>query len=415
MPGNYADRLIADRVVPDGATVHVLAPSPVGASSGHASPDAAIDAAGSVPSSRPDVALLVVVNDPDRATATAPVLRALRKRIGGRAMDVLVATGSHRWTDAHRRAHEAPLVAAAGPTTRFLWHDGLDEAAHAVAGGSRIDRHVLDAHDIVAIGSVEPHWFAGLTGAHKTLTVGVLFRDDIESNHRLALAPGSRPLALDGNPLHAALLPILAAVGDSRRVLAVQHVEDRWFAGAPLDALLAAADAARGRWRKIVERPLDFVITHVEPPLSRTLYQAEKGVKLAEHAVRDGGAIVLDAACEDGVGPSRFVDLLRHAHDETAARALISRDGYRLGDHKAVRLRALTDRGVKLALLSPTFNPDTARIAGFDVLRDHAQVRAWLASHVAAGGRDGAGTARGADVEGAIVEDGGHVVLEVRA
>ena len=345
-----------------------FAPTPVDPAFGADSPEAAIARAGGVPSSHPEHPLVVLVNDPDRAADSPSVLAALRRRIGARPIVILVATGSHTWTDAQRAAHEAPLRAAAGEPVEFAWHDGRDEAAHRHAGWARLDRRLLSAQDIVAIGSVEPHWFAGVTGAHKTLTVGVMLRDDIESNHRLALDPRSRPLALRGNPVFDGHIAALRHVTAGRRVLAIQHIAERWIAGDAEDLIEICTIAARARWGRTVPRPLDFAVVAIEPPLSRSLYQAEKGVKHSEHAVRDGGSILLVAACEDGVGPSRFLDLLRRAPDEAAARAIIETEGYRLGDHKAVRLRALTGRGVRLGLLSAIFDAGDGRVAGFDVL-----------------------------------------------
>ncbi|MCE9634716.1 MAG: lactate racemase domain-containing protein [Planctomycetes bacterium] len=401
VPGKSDIARLARGLAAGGADVVHVAPTEVGTSFGRETPEQAIARSGGVPSSRPERALLVVVNDPDRATPTAPVLAALRRRIGKRAIHILVATGSHRWSDVQRAAHEAPLRAAAGDPATIDWHDGSDAAGHATAGWARLDRRLLAAGDIVAIGSVEPHWFAGVTGAHKTLTVGLMLRDDIARNHRLALDPEARPLVTYGNPVFEGHVSVLRQVLADRRVLAVESVGDRWIAGDVEDVIEDCVDAARARWGRTLSRELDFLVTAIEPPLSRSLYQAEKGVKLGEDAVRDGGAIVLVATCEDGVGPSRFIDLLRRAPDEATARDIVDAEGYQLGDHKAVRLRALTDRGVRLALLSASFDEATARVAGFQVVRDHTAASAWITSIVGASGH------------GALVADGGHIVLEV--
>ncbi len=381
-----------------------VGPRPVFAASGRTDPLAALAEAGGPPESAPEAPLLVVVNDPDRATDSATALRAIRSGAGDRPIRVLVATGSHRWSHDVQEEHEAPLREAVGDPCEFRWHDAYDRAHVELRGADgtavHIDRWLSEAADVIAVGSVEPHWFAGLTGAHKTLTVGVMAIESISANHVHALDAGSRPLRLAGNPVHEGLERVVRALEETRTILALQQVVGRWLAGRPLACLAAAAPTAEARWLARVPRAFDFLVAVVAPPLSRTLYQAEKGVKNTENAVRDGGAIVLDAACEDGVGPSRFLDLLGRAPDSTSALDLLAREGYHLGDHKAVRLRMLHDRGVRLALVSSTFPEEAAHVAGFHVFRTREEA-----------GRALRGAFGGSSL-GAIVQDAGHMVVE---
>jgi hypothetical protein len=341
----------------------------------------------------------VVVNDPDRATRTAEALAAFRARAPGRRIELLVATGSHRWDFAARAAHEAPLLAAAGEPCRIRWHDGSDAAASSALPrtGRLLSRDYqlsAPAADVAVVGGVEPHWFAGLTGGHKAISIGLSPASEIARNHRLAMSPLARPFALDGNPVFDDLRPIAEeSISIASRVLAVQHCAERWVAGDPFATLRALGEAARARWLRRVPRPLDFVVARVDPPLSRSLYQAEKAVKHTEFAVRDGGLIVLVAECERGVGPPRFLEMMEEAPDSASMLMAIDRDGYRLGDHKAVRLRRLLERGVRLAVVSTSLDPARAALAGFDVVPSLAAIRP-------------AG-------EGAVVEDAAHCVLDV--
>jgi hypothetical protein len=309
-------------------------------------------------------------------------------------MRVVFATGSHVWDDAARAAHEAPLRAAAGAPTEFVWHDGI-AGAHIAVGTARLDVAVADARDLVGVGSVEPHWFAGLTGAHKTLTVGVMRRDDIAASHVHAMEPNALPFRLAGNPVHEGFVRVIEALETGRRVVALQECAGRWFGGAPLACLAAAAPLARTRWLHAihVSKPLDFLVAVVEPPLSRTLYQAEKGVKNNEFAVADGGTILLDAECEDGVGPSRFFEMLLAAPDVATSRERIAADGYRLGDHKAHRLRALQARGVRIGIVSRSFPKASGHSVGIDVFPTREEAAKTLSGR------------------GAVVLDAGNMVV----
>ena len=366
---------------------------------GHVDAATALVVAGGVPRSAPGKTLVVVVNDPDRATDTAPALRAIRDAAGKRIVHVVVATGSHTWSPAVREAHEKPLREAIGDPSRFSWHDGKD-GTHKRVGEDRLDANVVNAKDLVTIGSVEPHWFAGLTGAHKTITVGVMHKEDIAANHVNAMQTGARPFRLEGNPVHDGFAKTLEALSEGRRIVALQHVTSRWFGGPPLKSLAEAAPLAKSRWLRKVPRPFDFVVAVVEPPLSRTLYQAEKGIKNNEFAVKDGGAIVLEAGCEDGLGPDRFFQLLLKAPDVKSARAEIEKKGYRLGDHKAHRVRTLQARGVRIGIISATFPKAAAEAVGLIPFATRDAAATWLRGQF------------GGSSRGAIVEDAAHMVVE---
>lgn len=277
-------------------------------------------------------------------------------------------------------AGEPPLVAATGthkPSLALMrdlmgglpveLHDADAADEHVGLSGARssprIDRRVAEADLVLAFGSVEPHYFAGWTGAHKTATIGVLARETIAKNHENALSQDARPLALTGNPVYEGLVAILKQLEQGRRLLCVNHVLDA--SGQPLGvgvgtwrgSLQRAVRTAARHCVPQVEGPYDVVLAEVEGPLGRSLYQADKGIKNTESVVRDGGHVILHAKLDRGLGADRFVRLLREAPDLASALAQVERDGYTLGDHKAVRLRALQDRGVAIHVVSAELDP----------------------------------------------------------
>jgi nickel-dependent lactate racemase len=90
-------------------------------------------------------------------------------------------------------------------------------------------------------------------------------------------------------------LSLDVAINRDRRVTAV-------FAG-PLTAAHDAACAHVGAAaRREVEAPYDLVVsTNGGHPLDRNLYQAVKGMAAADRVRRDGGTVLMAAACGDGV------------------------------------------------------------------------------------------------------------------
>ena len=73
------------------------------------------------------------------------------------------------------------------------------------------------------------------------------------------------------------------------------------------------------------------------------------------------------ADCPEGVGIDHFMQLLATAPDLASVQAAVATRGYRLGDHKAVKLRALTDsasRNVRVGAVTKGLDADSARLAG---------------------------------------------------
>jgi len=361
--------------------------------------------------------LTLLVNDAHRFTATRDFLDVFFELLDGghgrgpvTRLRGLVAAGTHVASAAEKLEHEERAFGSWRDRFESIaWHDAAAADQIRDVGGYRFHHWMAEGGCYLACGSVEPHYFAGAAGAHKTLTVGVMARESIEANHAGAMSPDARGLCLAGNPVHEGIAGALAALDrHGARMLAVNQVlvDGRVVAaaaGAPLTALEEALVVARGCFGHALSAPVDVVVAQMEPPLDRDVYQADKGIKNTESVVRDGGVLILEALCEQGVGIDHFVQLLSRAPTHDAALEIVRERGYRLGDHKAVRLRALTDgRGVRLAIVSPNIDPAMAPVLGATVHRDRKVAAAWAASVLPAGG-----------AQGVLVEDAGNVTLEL--
>lgn len=356
-----------------------------------------------------DEPVLLLVNDAHRATPTRPVLAWLGQRFGAIRASAIVATGTHRFRSDERAAFERETFAECGLTMqRVHWHDAASAIDDVELAGARLNRALFEHRFLLPIGSVEPHYFAGLTGAHKTLTIGVMARADIERNHAGALHPASDVFELDGNPVHDGIAAVVRGLHEAgKRICAVNQVLQGGRAiavavGDPLDTLHTLRPRARDVFLHEIQRPVDLLHLCVSMPLARNFYQADKALKNNHRAVRDGGGIILEAECPEGIGPDHFMRLLRLAPDYASARLRVEADGYRLGDHKAVKLRHLTDpaqRGVHVALVSRHVSAEDAAIAGMRSFHDAPAARRWLQ-----------GVMAGRVETGCRVEDAGNVV-----
>ena len=315
---------------------------------------------------------LLLINDPQRATATPEVLRAASSFFDFSRTRVVVATGSHTFPAAARETMQRAFAGI--PLGAWSWHDARSAELVAVdhARGWRAHPWVAQAQSLLAIGSVEPHYFAGFSGAHKTLTIGCAAYADIERNHAGAMESVCRPCRLDGNPVHDGIGQMLQQLEHTRRTAVVnlfqigETIVDA-AGGAPLEALHALIPSVESAYLRSIPAAVDALVVEVTGALACSFYQAEKGIKNSEWAVRDGGVIILEAACPQGIGQDAFVSLLRQAPTHAGAIALVQQRGYHLGDHKAVRLRYLTDsatRHVRVFAICPGLSATDAAILG---------------------------------------------------
>jgi nickel-dependent lactate racemase len=261
-------------------------------------------------------------------TLLPPLLRHLELcGIPDANITLLCATGTHR------QATPQEMEELVGPeiVARYtiIDHDAQSDEHVKVGDVDGIPvlllRHYVEADVRIITGFVEPHFFAGFSGGPKAVCPGLAATETIlEAHHPRRIADARATFVTRrGNPVHdfvraaVALAPphysIDVAINAAREITAV-------FAG-PLDAAHDAACAfVEAASVKQVADPFDVVVsTNGGYPLDRNLYQAVKGMAAAERIVRDGGIIVMAAACNDGIPVdgafAKVISLARTADD----------------------------------------------------------------------------------------------------
>jgi len=298
--------------------------------------------------------VLVVVNDTTRPTPTAAVLEEIAPALAAcRSVSFIVATGTHRdpTPDELGRIFGRFLDVYAG---RIEIHDCRDEANLVPVGttgrGTRvsINGRALDASRIVAIGSVEPHYFAGYTGGRKSFLPGLSAFDTVERNHSHACSPLAQPRALAGNPVHEDMTEALVLLKHLSvfAVTAVVDLDRRIYAATAGDlekSFLTAVPKADDIYSVDVAGRSRVVVAVAPPPLDINLYQTQKAIEHAKLALDDGGVLVLVAQCAEGFGQETFVRIMTEAATFDDALAEVA-GPYRFGYHKVVRLVELMRR-----------------------------------------------------------------------
>lgn len=358
--------------------------------------------------------ILLLLNDPHRPTQTRAVLSELARWLvrddAAPRFRAIVATGTHRSDPRERAWFEQATFGGCGlEIADVTWHDARDAQSHVDIGGLRMHRRLGEHRFLLPVGSVEPHYFAGLTGPHKTVTIGCLSFADIEHHHAAALSLAADILKLEENPIHRGIVAMLNAlkvagktiVGIGQIVRAGSVVETA--AGDPVEILDALFPTVRRIYQRGIAEPADLVYLRVPLPLGRSFYQADKALKNNEWAVRDGGGIILEAACPDGIGDDAFLSLLRRACGHTEAGQIVARRGYRLGDHKAVRLWRLIDpleRGVRVAVVSPNLAQADLAETPLRAFQDAGVAWTWMKTEVS-----------GPFERGLMIEDAGMLTV----
>jgi len=291
--------------------------------------------------------VLFLVNDATRPTPTARVLDIIEKEIEGHQVNFLIATGAHRAPTEEEYLQIFSEKHYSRYKDRIFAHDARKSQDMVFLGKSKngtemwVNRMGIDAHKLVIISSVEPHYFAGYTGGRKSFLPGIAAFKTIEQNHRLALKPEACALKLKGNPVHEDMIDALKTV--EKEIFAINTVLDknhRIYAAeagdihASLERAVARADEV---FVARISQKADIVVSVVKFPSDIDLYQAQKGIDNAKHALKEGGILILVAKCRMGVGEESFVKLLSSACSPGDALDIIGQK-YFLGCHKAAKI-----------------------------------------------------------------------------
>jgi nickel-dependent lactate racemase len=280
----------------------------------------------------------------------------------------VIATGIHGSpTDNHLIEIFGPLLDRV--RSRVAWHDARDILSMRAVGNDSfgetvyLNDAVFQADTVLAIGSVEPHYFAGYTGGRKSLFPGLCDFATTERNHNLANSLDAQPMRLDGNPVAEHLASLLRLI-DTERVVTIQAVQDisHQLAGIAMGSLERAfhemVTTARKFYGHAVGDPYDVVVCEMNPPLDSNLYQGQKAIENSQHAVADSGAIVLVSACYEGIGSEHFFALA----DNWDPQRNEPRDGhFSYGSHKLSRMNAMSRR-IHIHLYSDVPAADARRV-----------------------------------------------------
>ena len=241
---------------------------------------------------------------------------------------ILIATGIHR----PNNAEELEIMVGRDimETYRIVNHLSQKPETHTYLGETQngtpvyINKTYLDSDLKVITGLIEPHLMAGYSGGRKAICPGIAAVETMKVMHgpELMEHPKSAVGILEGNPFHieATEIALMAgvdfnlnvAIDKERRITGV-------FAGDMVESHRIGAEFVEQQAKVTLPAPADaVVVSSAGYPLDATFYQAVKGLLTAVEIVKQGGSILLVAACSEGIGSKPFTDLIFKTDDLTA-------------------------------------------------------------------------------------------------
>ena len=227
----------------------------------------------------------------------------------------------------------------------------VNDAVHVgtTSRGTPVDifRPVVEADRRICLGNIEYHYFAGYSGGYKAIMPGVSTWDAIQANHSAMVDPDACAGRLEGNPVRD-------DIEESGKILGVDYIVNvvldakkeiiRSFAGDPILAHREGCKFLDSFYKVKIPQQADIVVVSAGGfPKDINMYQAQKALDNAKHAVKDGGIIVWIASCKEGLGEKHFEQWLT-GHEKSSDMITHIKTDFVLGGHKAAAIAMVLER-----------------------------------------------------------------------
>lgn len=323
---------------------------------------------------KPGDRVVIAHSDMTRATPNERILPVLLEEIessGVRREDItlLNALGAHRLqTEMETRALLGDNIV---DHYRCIQHDCTDPANLLSLGTTcfghpvRLNRILVEADVKILTGFIEPHFYAGFSGGPKCILPGLAGMESVLSNHGqdMLAHPKATWGITNGNPVWEEMMDMALRL---EKVFLLNVTLNRTkqitniFAGDLQAAHQAGCEYARIHSMIHVDLPFDVVLsTNSGYPLDQNLYQCAKGMNAASQIVRPGGAIILIAACEDGIPDGGHYDrLITEARSLHGIREMLSRPGFVALEQWMLQIQAMIQEKADVYVYSDGLNDE---------------------------------------------------------
>ncbi len=296
---------------------------------------------------KPGEKIAIVTSDITRPMPTHLVMPALLDTLYEAGVDpgditLVFGLGIHReHTESEKRKLAGEQAYAQIRVMDSPPHDCIGYGTTASGTPVDITRVVAQADRRICLGNIEYHYFAGYSGGGKAIMPGVSTGEAIQMNHRMMVREEAAAGRIDGNPIRDDIEEAAAMVGIDFIINVVLDEKKRIVRAVAGDAVLAHREGCRfldQLYRKELTERADIVLVSQGGfPKDLNLYQTQKALDNAKHAVKNGGVIILIGSCKEGLGEDEFERWMTGSPSPGAMVERIGKD-FRLGGHKAAAI-----------------------------------------------------------------------------
>jgi lactate racemase len=319
----------------------------------------------------------IIVNDVTRATPTPLILQALLGELSETPPEnifIFIALGTHRANTPQE------LEQMLGPNItqkyRIIQNNAFDRTTQVFLGKTRqghniwINRALMECDIKILTGFIEPHFFAGFSGAGKAVMPGMAGIETVLGNHssQNIAHPKATWGITSGNPIWEEVHEVALSVGPTflvnvalNRDKAITAV----FAGDLDQAYNQGINFVRQTAMVAVDRAFDIVVaTNSGYPLDLNLYQAVKGMSAAAQVVRPAGAIIMAAECWDGIPEhGMYGQMLKDSANPASLLERIKQPGFSQQDQWQAQIQAQIQLKADVYVYSSYLRPEQIRSA----------------------------------------------------
>jgi nickel-dependent lactate racemase len=299
----------------------------------------------------PHTKTVIISEDQTRPTPVSQILNPLweelnRLGIADDQIDVIMGRGTHR--EATPEELRAKVGDEAMGRLRVTVHDpDADDLVHigTTSRGTEvwINPLVAEAALIIAIGTSNPHYFAGYGGGAKLILPGVCGRDTVRQNHVWVRDPNTVAGVMERNPIWEDMLEAARLARLTMKFDTVVNASKEIYAlfGGEVEAQQKAAVEVLKEVYGVAVPAMADVTVASSYPLETNLVQSGKAILSADAVTKPGGTIVLVSACSDGPGPMIYETLSQHPSEQEVIEWIDCGEANTSSGPMAARLRGL--------------------------------------------------------------------------
>jgi len=309
---------------------------------------------------KPGEKIVVVTSDITRPMPTYTVMPVLLDELysaGVKPEDITLvfALGSHRCHTEEEKQH----IAGERAYKEIRCIDGdVNDCVHigTTSSGTPVDivRPVAEADRRICLGNIEYHYFAGYSGGAKAIMPGVSTSAAIQANHSMMVDERAHAGNITDNPVRKDIEEATSLVGVDFILNVVLDEHKQIVKAVAGDVTKAHREGCAFLdtmyQKKIRERADIVIVSQGGAPKDLNLYQTQKALDNAKHAVKDGGTIILIGSCKEGLGNKVFEEWITQAKEPRDLITRVKAD-FKLGGHKAAAI-AMVMEHAEICLVS---------------------------------------------------------------